>query len=137
MYLAPSVGLSYSTSIELNKIIDDKLPGHPHFVQREIVVAGEAFDLYSRDIIQCVRVLFGDSEFAPFLFYVPERHYADRDKMIRMYHNMHTGKWWWATQVPQSPVSLEYSLTYILKKEVEKDNPGATILPIIISSDKT
>ncbi|KAJ7697770.1 hypothetical protein B0H14DRAFT_3100321 [Mycena olivaceomarginata] len=33
---------------------------------------------------------------------------------------MHTGKWWWSTQ-----------------EAVERDNPGATIIPIIISSDKT
>ncbi|KAJ6609765.1 hypothetical protein B0H10DRAFT_2295525 [Mycena sp. CBHHK59/15] len=33
---------------------------------------------------------------------------------------MHTGKWWWATQ-----------------RELEKTKKGATIIPIIISSDKT
>ncbi|KAJ7608126.1 hypothetical protein DFH06DRAFT_1347161 [Mycena polygramma] len=33
---------------------------------------------------------------------------------------MHTGKWWWSTQ-----------------EAVEKENPGATIIPIIVSSDKT
>ncbi|KAJ6558401.1 hypothetical protein B0H19DRAFT_1261922 [Mycena capillaripes] len=33
---------------------------------------------------------------------------------------MHTGKWWWSAQA-----------------EVEKNHPGATIIPIIISSDKT
>ncbi|KAJ7731745.1 hypothetical protein B0H16DRAFT_1772455 [Mycena metata] len=58
--------------------------------------------------------------FAPYLFVVPEKHYIDKGKTIRMYHNMHTGKWWWSTQ-----------------EAVEKNNPGATIIPIIISSDKT
>ncbi|KAJ7467226.1 hypothetical protein B0H11DRAFT_2239471 [Mycena galericulata] len=33
---------------------------------------------------------------------------------------MHTGKWWWSTQ-----------------EAVERDNPGATIIPIIISSELT
>ncbi|KAJ6617772.1 hypothetical protein B0H10DRAFT_1948107 [Mycena sp. CBHHK59/15] len=33
---------------------------------------------------------------------------------------MHTGKWWWATQ-----------------RELEKKRKGATIIPVIISSDKT
>ncbi|KIK78447.1 hypothetical protein PAXRUDRAFT_325404 [Paxillus rubicundulus Ve08.2h10] len=37
-----------------------------------------------------------------------------------MYHDMHTGKWWWQTQ-----------------KELEREKPGATIIPIILSSDKT
>ncbi|KAJ7253652.1 hypothetical protein C8J57DRAFT_1076835 [Mycena rebaudengoi] len=115
-----ALGLSYGTSVQLNKIIDDKLPGRPKFTRSEVVVGGEAFELYSRNIIECVRALFGDTDFAPYLFVVPERHYADKDKTIRLYHNMHTAKWWWSTQ-----------------KQVEKDNPGATIVPIILSSDKT
>ncbi|KAJ7856057.1 hypothetical protein B0H14DRAFT_3085330 [Mycena olivaceomarginata] len=106
-----SLDLSYGTSVQLNKIIDDKLP---------IVINGEVFPLYSRDILECVRALWGETDFAPYLFVVPEKHYIDKGKTIRMYHNMHTGKWWWSTQ-----------------EAVEKDNPGATIIPIIISSDKT
>ncbi|KAJ3797272.1 hypothetical protein GGU11DRAFT_816582 [Lentinula aff. detonsa] len=39
---------------------------------------------------------------------------------IRLYHDFNTGKWWWDTQ-----------------KAVEADKPGATIIPVIISSDKT
>ncbi|KZT66802.1 hypothetical protein DAEQUDRAFT_714317 [Daedalea quercina L-15889] len=67
-----------------------------------------------------VHALWGDPEFAPLLVIAPERHYADANKMIRVYFDMHTGKWWWATQ-----------------KEIEKTHPGATIIPLIISSDKT
>ncbi|KAJ7431099.1 hypothetical protein B0H11DRAFT_2386539 [Mycena galericulata] len=115
-----SLDLSYSTSGQLNKIIDEQLPGRPKFIRSEVVVNGEVFHLYSRNIIECVRALWGDSDFAPYLFVAPERHYIDKDKTIRMYHNMHTGKWWWSTQ-----------------EAVEKNNPGATIIPIIISSDKT
>ncbi|KAF7337296.1 hypothetical protein MSAN_02282200 [Mycena sanguinolenta] len=115
-----ALGLSYKNSIELNAIIDEKLPGRPKFTRSEVIVAGEVFELYSRDIIKCVRALFGDTDFAPYLFVVPERHYADKDQTIRLYHNMHTGKWWWSTQ-----------------KRVEKNNPGATIIPILLSSDKT
>ncbi|KAJ7847290.1 hypothetical protein B0H13DRAFT_2406447 [Mycena leptocephala] len=105
-----ALGLSYGNS----------LPGHPKFTGTEVVVGGEAFELYSRNIIECVRALFGDTDFAPYLFVVPERHYADQDKTIRLYHNMHTGKWWWSTQ-----------------KQVKANNPGATIIPILLSSDKT
>ncbi|KAJ7468883.1 hypothetical protein B0H11DRAFT_2159425 [Mycena galericulata] len=112
------LGLSYGNSVQLNAIIDAKLPGRPKFTRSEVVVGGEAFDLYSRNILECVRALFGDSEFAPYLFVAPERHYADEDQTIRLYHNMHTAKWWWSTQI-------------------EKDNPGATIIPILLSSDKT
>ncbi|KAJ7125736.1 hypothetical protein C8R46DRAFT_927583 [Mycena filopes] len=115
-----SLDLSYGTSPELNKIIDEKLPGRPKFTRSEVVVNGEVFQLYSRDILECVRALWGDTAFAPYLFVVPEKHYIDKGKKVRMYHNMHTGKWWWSTQ-----------------EAVEKNNPGATIIPIIISSDKT
>ncbi|KAJ7222751.1 hypothetical protein B0H12DRAFT_1078209 [Mycena haematopus] len=100
--------------------VEGKLPGRPKFTRSEVVVNGEVFYLYSRDILECVRALWGDTSFAPYLFVVPERHYIDKDKTVRMYHNMHTGKWWWSTQ-----------------KAVEKDHPGATIVPILISSDKT
>jgi hypothetical protein len=93
------LGISYRSSAELNTIIDEKLPGRPKFTRSEIVVAGEAFDLYSRNIIECVRALFGDTDFAPYLFVVPERHYADKDQTIRLYHNMHAARWWWSTQV--------------------------------------
>ncbi|KAJ6624580.1 hypothetical protein B0H10DRAFT_1784667 [Mycena sp. CBHHK59/15] len=115
-----SLELSYGTSVQLNKIIDEGLPGRPKFTRSEVVVNGEVFHLYSRDILECVRALWGDTEFAPYLFVAPEKHYIDKDKTIRMYHNMHTGKWWWSTQ-----------------EAVERDHPGATIIPIIISSDKT
>ncbi|KAJ6479726.1 hypothetical protein C8R45DRAFT_1054433 [Mycena sanguinolenta] len=115
-----ALGLSYGNSVQLNQIIDEKLPGRPKFVRSEVIVNGEAFHLYSRDILECVRALWGDSDFAPYLFVAPERHYIDKDRTICMYHNMHTGKWWWSTQ-----------------EAVEKDHPGATIIPIIISSDKT
>ncbi|KAJ7673177.1 hypothetical protein DFH06DRAFT_1266823 [Mycena polygramma] len=88
----------HSTSAELNKIIDDKLPGRPRFSRSEVVVNGEVFYLYSRNVLECVRALWGDTDFAPYLFVLPERHHIDKEKKIRMYHNMHTGKWWWSTQ---------------------------------------
>ncbi|KAJ7926370.1 hypothetical protein B0H13DRAFT_2229408 [Mycena leptocephala] len=83
-----SLDLSYGTSAQLNKIIDEGLPGRPKFTRSEVDVNGEVFHLYSRDILECVRALWG--------------------------------KWWWSTQ-----------------EAVECDHPGATIIPIIISSDKT
>ncbi|KAI1784554.1 hypothetical protein LXA43DRAFT_901392, partial [Ganoderma leucocontextum] len=119
--VAQRLALSYKTSAELNKIIDKNLPSsRPRFQRHEIVVATEAFPVYFRDVLECVKALFGDPEFAPILLLVPERHYADEDHTVRVYFDMNTGKWWWATQ-----------------KELEKTNPGATVIPIIISSNKT
>lgn len=62
-------------------------------------MGGEAFDVYFRDIIECIKALFGDPEFAPYLVLRPERHYADENQTTRIFHDMHTGKWWWDTQV--------------------------------------
>ena len=85
---------------ELHKIIDKDIPNHrPKFDCSEIEVAGETFEMYHRNALQCVKALFGDPEFADELVFAPERHYADADQTIRLYHDMHTGKWWWNLQV--------------------------------------
>lgn len=96
------MGLSYKTSNELNKIVDD-LPIRPKFSRSEIQVGDETLDVYHRDILECVRALFGDPEFSPNLVFVPERHYADNDKTVRVYGDMHTGKWWWNMQASSTP----------------------------------
>ncbi|THU81196.1 hypothetical protein K435DRAFT_571058, partial [Dendrothele bispora CBS 962.96] len=70
-----------------------------------------------RDIMECVRALYGSPDHSQYLCFMPERHYTDADKTRRLYHDIHTGRWWWDTQV--------------------SDKPGATIIPLIISSDKT
>ncbi|KAI0821718.1 hypothetical protein BC628DRAFT_793206 [Trametes gibbosa] len=119
--LAEQLGLSYKTTLELKDIIDSKLAAHrPRFVRHEIVIAGEAFEVYFRDVVECIKALFRDPEFAPFLLLAPERHFADADHTVRVYFEMNTGKWWWVTQ-----------------SELDKLRPSATVIPIIISSDKT
>ena len=98
--VAERLALSFKNSRELNNIIDKKLPStRPRFHRHEIVVAGEAFEVFYRDILECIEALFGDPEFAPLLLLVPERHYTDADHTVRVYFDMNTGKWWWATQV--------------------------------------
>ena len=93
------MGLSYSSANELNRIIDENLQSRPRFERQEIVVAGEAFDVYFRDIFQSIRSLYGNPEFSSVLVFAPECHYLDADQTNRLYHDMHTGKWWWETQV--------------------------------------
>lgn len=114
-----ALNLSFKDADSLNKLIDS-LPGRPRFRREEVVVAGEAFEVYHRDVLECIKALYGDPEFSPHLVFAPERHYADADKTLRRYTDMHTGKWWWATQ-----------------KELERSRKGATIIPVIVSSDKT
>ncbi|KAH6906003.1 hypothetical protein BKA70DRAFT_1498918 [Coprinopsis sp. MPI-PUGE-AT-0042] len=117
-----ALGLSFKTTSELNSIIDVKLPARPQFTRREVVIGGEAFEMYSRDIIECIQALWANPDFTSVLAVEPERQYADQDQTIRIVHDMHTGKWWWSTQ-----------------KAVEKSTgeSNVTLIPIIISSDKT
>ena len=75
------------------------MPGRPPFQCRNFVLGGETLELYSRDVLSCIRSIFGDPAFARDLIIVPERHYADRERTERMYSEMHTGDWWWAVQV--------------------------------------
>ncbi|KAL1747101.1 hypothetical protein HDZ31DRAFT_32557 [Schizophyllum fasciatum] len=117
--LADKLDLPYQTAAQLNGLVDT-LPGRPRFQRKDIVVAGQRFDVYFRDIIECVRALVSDIDLCPVLVFAPEKHYVDDKKTNRFYHDMHTGEWWWATQ-----------------DELEARRPGATIIPIILSSDKT
>ena len=64
-----------------------------------MVIAEEVFEMYSRDILECIECLFGDPEFTSQLILSPERHYADANKTQRLFHEMNTGKWWWSMQV--------------------------------------
>ncbi|KAI0694433.1 hypothetical protein BC835DRAFT_1415334 [Cytidiella melzeri] len=92
------LGLSYKNSRKLNNHVN-RLPATcPRFVRGEVIVKEQAFDFYYRDIVECIKALFGDPEFAPHLSFVPEHHYLNKDRTVRLYHDMYTGKWRWSTQ---------------------------------------
>ncbi|KAI8994099.1 hypothetical protein BD414DRAFT_513707 [Trametes punicea] len=108
--VAENLALSFKNSRELNKIIDGGLPpSRPRFQRHEIIVAGESFEVYFRDILECIRSLYGDPEFAPLLLLEPEKHFTDEEEKTRVYFDMNTGKWWWDA--------------------LEWDRPGATVIP--------
>ena len=92
------LGLSYSTTKELNCIIDT-LPGQPAFQSQNLIVGEETLTFYFQDVMQCIQALYGDPEFARELVFAPERHYLDPEQRCRIYNEMHTGDWWWAVQV--------------------------------------
>ncbi|KIP06193.1 hypothetical protein PHLGIDRAFT_107242 [Phlebiopsis gigantea 11061_1 CR5-6] len=114
------LGLSFKNTREIDQIVDSLPAPRPCFHREEIEVDGEAFDVYFRNVIECIRALYSEPEFSQHLVFLPERHYSDPDRTLRLFHEMHSGKWWWAAQ-----------------KAIEADTPGATIIPLIISSDKT
>ena len=85
------LGLSYKNPGQLNHLIDS-LPGQGGFKCEEVVIAGEAFDVYYRDVLACIKDLFGKPEFASSMKFAPEQHYADEDQTLRIYCDIHTGR---------------------------------------------
>jgi hypothetical protein len=101
--------------------VDQFLPTvRPRFQRVKVVIGDEPHILYYRNVVDCIKALFGAAEFAQYLVFVPEKHYTDETKNTRLYHGMHTGKWWEWTQA-----------------KFDEEKPGATLIPIILSSDKT
>ena len=80
LQVAEHLALSYKNSMELDTIIDKRLPNaRPRFQREEIIVAGQAFNIYFRDILECVEALFGNPNFTLILLLTPEQHYSDAD----------------------------------------------------------
>jgi hypothetical protein len=101
------LGLSFDSTKELNDVIDKVLPGRPAFETRSLVIGGETLELHFRDILACIRCIYGDPEFARDLAIAPERHYTDQAQTDRVFSEMNTGDWWWAVQVRKSILHLE------------------------------
>ena len=102
--LVESLGLSYRTVKGLNSMIDN-LPGRPSFKCEHIKIGNGTMPFYFRDILPCIRAIYGDPEFAQDLVFAPERHYADRERTQRVYSDMYTGNWWWSVQVRNTRLS--------------------------------
>ena len=97
--LCEKLGTSYKNANELNKKIDSLPTRHPKFKRKKVEHAGQTHEFFCRDIIDCLKELYGRHDFVPHLKFKPEWHYADADQTIRIYGDMHTGRWWWKIQV--------------------------------------
>ncbi|KAG0692011.1 hypothetical protein DFH29DRAFT_883251 [Suillus ampliporus] len=124
--VSESLGLSFKNTNELNKVIDHELPtGCPKFKWEQIIIAGESFDVYYHNVIQYVQSLYGDPNFARYLTFAPECHYTNEDQTVCLFHDMHTGKWWWNTQTAY-PIYL--TIGNIPKEIWHKPSCGGHIL---------
>jgi hypothetical protein len=97
--IVDKLGLSYHTAQELNSIIDTKLPGRPHFQCDLLSIREEQLEFFSRDILDCIRSLYGDPSWAADMAFAPERHYTSHARTSRIYSELYTGDWWWKVQV--------------------------------------
>jgi hypothetical protein len=94
-----ALGLSFRTVKELDEKIDSNLIGRPRFQCKKLTVNGDPLEFYSRDVIESIRCLYGDPQFAQQLAFAPERHYTSHERTTRVYSEMYTGDWWWKVQV--------------------------------------
>ncbi|KAG9055314.1 hypothetical protein FS842_002523 [Serendipita sp. 407] len=79
--------------------------------------AAEQVTLLYRDPLGVIEDFFSRPSLAPYLEFAPRRVWSDRSKESRIYSEMSTGDWWWSTQA--------------------KLRCGATVVPVILGSDKT
>ena len=91
--------LSYHTIKQLDDLLDNNLPQHPSFRCKEQVVGDERLKFYYRDVLECIRLLFGDPQYAKDLVFAPERQYTSQERKSRLYHEMYVCDWWWTIQV--------------------------------------
>ncbi|TBU37509.1 hypothetical protein BD309DRAFT_905077 [Dichomitus squalens] len=110
----------------LNKV--DDLPRGPDWICDEWELIGDVADedgemkteeleLWRRNPVECIRELLGNPVFRDAVRYAPEKLFCDTAGDTRIYDETWTGDWWW-------------DLQGVLP-------PGATIAPVILSSDKT
>ena len=69
LQIIETLGLSFKNSGELNKLIDKSLPGRPAFKRHEVMVGSKVCEVYFQDIIACIKSLFEDPEFTPYLVF--------------------------------------------------------------------
>ncbi|KAF8987416.1 hypothetical protein BDQ17DRAFT_1435655 [Cyathus striatus] len=108
--------------------IDKFLPTGPKWDYTAFEVTGNELDhegnqmtetvmLWRRDPVECIKELIGNPAFKDNLVYEPCKVFRDKDCKNRVYGEMWMGDWWW---------------------DMQKDLPkGATVTPVILSSDKT
>lgn len=134
----------------------DKLPTGPEWTCRLVRVHGdlgplddseleddvaedgqtEELELWMRDPVACVRELMGNPAFDGSMAYAPEKVYIDAEGRTRRYDEMWTADWWWDMQVSPSHFS-SFDIDTYLKVSQTRLPAGATIAPVILSSDKT
>ncbi|KZV81834.1 hypothetical protein EXIGLDRAFT_627889, partial [Exidia glandulosa HHB12029] len=74
-------------------------------------------EVFYRNPIECLRALWADPAFSKHMSFAPEKRYANASQRVRLFTEMNTADFWW---------------------EIQGKLPmGSTVVPIIISTDKT
>ncbi|KAG9077897.1 hypothetical protein FRC06_008645, partial [Ceratobasidium sp. 370] len=125
-------GLSFGSNYALNKLLDKLPSAGPQWTRIQRTITGtikdakgkplqEDIEICVRDIvdvvIDLVRELIGNASYSHKLVFVPQRVETNGDPLKRKIDEMWTADWWMDIQ--------------------KKLPPGATVVPIILSSDST
>ncbi|KAJ7586939.1 hypothetical protein C8J56DRAFT_1004583 [Mycena floridula] len=78
----------------------------------------EEIEFWRHDSLECIKELMVNPAFKDHLHYAPEQQFLDKEKTNWVYSNSWTADWWWQIQKQRLP-------------------EGATVVPIILSSNKT
>jgi len=98
----------------------------------------EELELWFRDPVECVRELLSNPAFVDYTSFAPEHVYSDSEGKERIFDEMWTADWWWEMQVrPTLPVEKRLCVNQMSLFWQGNLPDGATIAPIILSSDKT
>ncbi|OCH83751.1 hypothetical protein OBBRIDRAFT_808769 [Obba rivulosa] len=106
----------------------DSLPNSVTWQCHEITVTGDIYndesrplteklELWFRDPLECIRELLNNPVFKEAMAYAPQKQYVDAEGKTRVIDEMSSADWWWNIQ--------------------EQLPTGATVAPVILSSDKT
>ncbi|KEP46797.1 hypothetical protein V565_181170 [Rhizoctonia solani 123E] len=121
--------LSFSSNYALNKILDKLPAAGPRWRRIQRTITGtikdakgakfltEEIEIWVRDIIEVIRELIGNASYGQKLVFVPQRVEINGDPSNRKIDEMWTADWWMRVQ--------------------NKLPHGATLVPIILSSDAT
>jgi Plavaka transposase len=59
----------------------------------------EFLEVWFRNLIDCIKELFGNPSFRDNISYVPQKVFTNGAGTTRIYDEMWTGDWWWTMQV--------------------------------------
>lgn len=133
------LGLSYLNSRALNQVVSE-LPALAGWEQRVLTLEGvetaQEIELWCRNPVSALRSMWCNPALLRYMKFSPEKQYTSEAMDKRLYNEMNTSDWWWTKQVCSERINWSSFLCLILSIQMQLPD-GATVVPIILSTDKT
>jgi len=122
--------LSFQTAKDMFARIQQHMPHGPAWKSSTVTLPdapNEPQIFFYRDIIECVKFLFGNPKFRDSMVYEPYELYEE-DGKTRVYHEMYTGKCWNELQVSCEGIDKRLTAAHmerncIVKASRQRDGP--------------